>query len=77
MSNIQEKLSRGVGDFGAVLVDLADDAGDERSCQKAERRSAASRREGSMSGIMHAHDGSLAGRVVWWLALSRAVLLEW
>ena len=70
-----ENLSNGVVDLGSLLLDLANDAGDERSCQKAERRSAASR-EDSVSGMGHTHERSLVGRGVWCLALSRAVLLE-
>ena len=71
-----ENLSNGVVDLGSLLLDLANDAGDERSCQKAERRSAASRREDSVSGMGHTHERYLVGRGVWCLALSRALLLE-
>ena len=76
MSNITENLSRGVGDLESVLLDLADDAGDGRSCLRSERRSGASRREGSLSARVHTHERSLGRRGVGCLALSRTAQLE-
>ena len=52
-SNVMENLSHGVVDLGSLLLDLADDAGDGRSCFRDERGSGASRREGSLSATVH------------------------
>ena len=76
VSNVKENLSHGGADLESLLVDLADDAGDEKSCLQDERRSAASRLEGCMSAMVHAHERSLSGRGVWCLTLSRVVQLE-
>ena len=45
--NVMEILSNLVGDLGSLLLDLANDAGDRRSCLQGERRSDASRRRGT------------------------------
>ena len=76
VSNIKENLSRSVGDLESLLLDLGDDAGDRRRCLRIERRSDASRLEGCMSAMVHAHERSLSGRGVWCLTLSRVVQLE-
>ena len=52
-----ENLSNFVGELELLLLDLADDAGDRRSCFRDERGSSASRREGGMSAMVHEHDG--------------------
>ena len=76
VSNVKEKLSHGVADLEALLFDLGDDACDRRRCHRSERRSGASRLEGCMSAMVHAHERSLSGRGVWCLTLSRVVQLE-
>ena len=76
VSNVMKNLSIFVGDLESLLLDRADDDGDRRSCLRSERRSAASRLEGCMSAMMHAHERSLSGRGVWCLTLSRVVQLE-
>ena len=47
-SNIMENVSNFFGDLKSLLFDLADDAGDRRSCFRDERGSSASRREGGI-----------------------------
>ena len=71
-----ENVSNYFGDLKSLLFDLADDAGDRRSCFRDERGSSASRREGGMSAMVHEHERSLAGRGVGRLAVSQATLLE-
>eukprot|EP00966_Prymnesium_polylepis_P113702 2628878-Prymnesium_polylepis.1 len=58
-----EILLNFVGNLGPLLSELADDAGDRRSCLHGERRSDASRRRGSLSATptVHEHERSLAG----------------
>ena len=59
VSNVKENLSHSGADLvlESLLVDLADDAGDEKSCLQDERRSAASRLEG---GRLHERYGARA-----------------
>ena len=76
VSNVMKNLSNFVGDLESLLLDRADDDGDRRSCLRNERRSGASRLEGCMSAMVHAHERSLSGRGVWCLTLSRVVQLE-
>ena len=44
-SNVMENLSNFVVELESLLIDLADDAGDRRSCFRDERGSCASRRK--------------------------------
>ena len=71
-----ENLSNFVGELEVLLFDLADDAGDRRSCFRDERGSSANRREGGMSAMVHEHDGSLVGWDVGHRTLSQAAQLE-
>ena len=71
-----KNLSNFVSELVLLLLDRADDDGGRRSCLRSERRSGASRLEGCMSAMVHAHERSLSGRGVWCLTLSRVVQLE-
>ena len=71
-----ENLSIFVGDLEPLLLDCADDDGDRRSCLRNERRTCASRMEGSVSAAVHEHERSLAGRDVGRRTLSQAAQLE-
>ena len=53
VSNVMENLSCSIVDLESLPLDLADDAGDRRSCLRFESRSGASRREGSLSATVH------------------------
>ena len=71
-----KNLSNFVVELESLLLDLADDAGDRWSCFRDERVSSASRREGSMSAMVHEHERSLAGRGVGRRTVSQAAQLE-
>ena len=71
-----KNLSNFVGELVLLLLDRADDDGGRRSCLRNERRSGASRLEGSVSAAVHEHERSLAGRDVGRRTLSQAAQLE-
>ena len=76
VSNVMKNLSNFVSELVLLLLYRADDDGGRRSCLRNERRSGASRLEGSVSAAVHEHERSLAGRDVGCRTLSQAAQLE-